>query len=296
MRLRRGSYRRAAGESSTASDVPPQLALRGRGRGTSSASGPSRQQEAAQSSSGRPRRIRGEDRTNDSSDRRTFNDSLLRHFAREVFQDAGSSNFSERRRRAVRLNADEAGHSRSRIPTLLATAATVRARAILTEGRRGSIRRNHSDGEEEQVSDAARPTIQTVLELLPGPPRGGATPEISTRERARLERDRRNERRNRIMEAASFSPDIEQEIASVFSAIRAPAAFIDLTDDLNDDSPLAAPMAASISSESSSSTTTTSSSSDSSSQLASPLSAITSEEEAINFVGAIGRRASSNEE
>lgn len=293
MRLRRGSYpRRAPGESSTTSDAPPQLSLRGRARFTSAA-GPSRLPESAQSSSARSRRIRGDDSTIASSVRNSFQDPFLRDIAMEVLQDA-TANFRERRRRAVRLHSDEASSSHSRIPTLLATAATVRARAILTEGRR-SNRRNQSDGEEEHVSETTRPVVRAVLELLPGP-RDGPTLEETARERARTERDRRNERRNRIMQAAS-SPNVEREIASVFSAIRHPAVFIDLTDDF--DSPVVEPPAAAISSDSSSSATSSSSSSsssDNSSQLASPLSAITSEEEAVNFAGAIGRRASSNEE
>lgn len=302
MRLRRGRRPVAVEDSSTSTDVPPllrQFAIRGRARGAASGSGHSRLPEAPQSSTGRARRVRGEDSTFSLAP--SERESIIHHLAMEMFNDSGLS-FSERRRRAVRINAEEAGSSRSQIPTLRTAAAVVRARSIIAGGRRNASRRNQSDEPESAEAVAMRltgyPTIRILGQSLPGPVEPST--EEDARDRARRERDRRNERRNQLRPESTISPTIEEEMASVFASVRRipREPIIDLT---NDDSPVTPSQAdvflgESSSSATSSSSSSSSSSSESSSQLASPLSAITSEGESINFLGAIGRRSSSNEE
>lgn len=304
MRLRRGRRPVAAEDSSTSTDVPPllrQFAIRGRARGAASGSGHSRLPEAPQSSTGRARRVRGEDSTFSLAP--SERESIIHHLAMEMFNDSGLS-FSERRRRAVRINAEEAGSSRSQIPTLRTAAAVVRARSIIAGGRRNASRRNQSDEPESAEATAMRltgyPTIRILGQSLPGPveptTEEAARDLESARDRARRERDRRNERRNQLRPESTVSPTIEEEMASVFASVRRipRPPIIDLT---NEDSPVASSQSDVFLGESSSSaTSSSSSSSESSSQLASPLSAITSEGESINFLGAIGRRSSSNEE
>lgn len=291
----RGVDHRVAGESSNSNNIPPQYAIRGRPRGSSSGGRQPRFPLIGPNSRETLRMIARS--AVEESVRE--NSAMVHEMGMQIFremQDAEAAvDFSERRRRAVRYNFVGTG---SEIPTLRTAAAAVRARSLISGRRNRRNQSNAVDEEEEVISIRARTdpsTFRTVFEILPGP--GEPTPEEAARERARRERDHRNERRNRIMESAS-SPDIQQEMASVFSGLRrnrtmAPALpMIDLTSSV--ERPVVPPPTAVMSSDSSSSATT--SSSESSSQLASPLSAITSEEESTNFLGTIGQRTSSNEE
>lgn len=303
MRLRRSmNHRRVvvAGESSSSSNIPPQSAVRGRSRGSSSSSSQPRLTEAPRS---RPRMVTSSaldvGMTEAEHERldETFQE-LGRRFFRETFPDVDAAlDFSERRRRAVRYNLP--GSSGSQIPTLRTAAAAVRARAIIS-GRRNSTRRNQgtADNEDEQVirmrARTDPSTFRTVFDILPGP--GEPTLEEAARERARLEREHRREARNRVMDSSSQPPPRVPRASRTTTGcrVRLPAVpIIDLT--TNEDRPVSpiSPVARILSSDSSS---TSSSSSESGSQLASPLSAITSEEESSSFLGAIGNRTSSNEE
>lgn len=312
MRLRRGTYRRPVAEDSNASDAPPllrQFAVRGRARGSASSSGHARLPEAPQSSTGRARRVRGEDSTFSLAP--AEREAMIHHLAMEMFNESGLT-FSERRRRAVRINTEEPGSSRTQIPTLRTAAAVARARSLIAVGRRNASRRNQSSQPESAEAAARRltgyPTIRYQGGVVPETPdyeiaipivlpNFGTSGVEAARERARRERDRRNERRNLMMQEA-LSPNIEQEMASVFASVRRipRESVIDLTNDDSSVSPSLASANVILGESSSSSASSSSSSSDSSSQLASPLSAITSEGESINFLGAIGRRSSSNEE
>lgn len=307
--------RRATGESSN-SNLPPQSAVRGRVRGHTSSSRQPPLPELIQSSRGRPRMFASsvtEEAASEGGPEQLPREESFEELGRRFFRDLSefpedvdaAMDFTERRRRAVRHNV-AAGSSGSQIPTLRTAAAAVRARALIS-GRRNSSRRNQSNpGNEERevINIRARTdpsTFRTVFEILPGP--GEPTLEEAARERARRERDYRNQRRNRMLESIRFPPAEEGSASSAEHNSRPAApAFptIDLTtNEESPVSPISHPAAVlssdSSTSESSSSDSSSSSSSLSGPRLTSPLSEI-SEEETMNFLGTIGSPTSSNEE